>query len=610
MQDALITQRGGRFVVPVKAECRGELPGLVHDTSSSGATIFVEPMGVVQANNELKELEAKEEKEIDRILYALSGEAASFSRDILWDYDILVHLDLIFARGELSYRMNAMRPELKKDGSVYLRHARHPLLDPAKAVPIDIELGRSFDTLVITGPNTGGKTVSLKTLGLLCLMTQCGLHIPCDDRSAVSIFSSVLADIGDEQSIEQSLSTFSAHMKNIVQILDEADEHCLILFDELGAGTDPVEGAALAIAVIEQARSQGAKIAATTHYAELKTFAMTTAGVENASCEFDVETLCPTYKLLIGIPGKSNAFAISKRLGLSESVIEKAKAQMDSESIRFEDVLTQLEQKRQQLEKEKAEVDRLYAQREEDARKAREFRTQMERAKENARSRGEAEAKRLLAEAKSVADDTFRELDALRKQQKKLDAQQMNAQRAEIMHNIKQARDAAGVRDESAEPIPKPSRPIQVGDLVEIPGTRRQAEVTAVKDGTLTLKAGVLQMKVKADEVRLIEAAERAATAKKQPQFAPSQRILRTASAARELDIRGMETLEAESVLDNYIDAAVMAHLETVTIIHGKGTGALRKAVHASLRRNKAVKSFRLGNYGEGESGVTVVELK
>ena len=390
LQDALITQRGGRFVVPVKAECRGELPGLVHDTSSSGATIFVEPMGVVQANNELKELEAKEEKEIDRILYALSGEAANFSRDILWDYDILVHLDLIFARGELSYRMNAMRPELKKDGSVCLRHARHPLLDPAKAVPIDIELGRSFDTLVITGPNTGGKTVSLKTLGLLCLMTQCGLHIPCDDRSAVSIFSSVLADIGDEQSIEQSLSTFSAHMKNIVQILDEADEHCLILFDELGAGTDPVEGAALAIAVIEQARSQGAKIAATTHYAELKTFAMTTAGVENASCEFDVETLCPTYKLLIGIPGKSNAFAISKRLGLSEAVIEKAKAQMDSESIHFEDVLTQLEQKRQQLEKEKAEVDRLYAQREEDARKAREFRTQMERAKENGRSRGQA----------------------------------------------------------------------------------------------------------------------------------------------------------------------------------------------------------------------------
>ena len=610
LQEALITQRDGRFVVPVKADHRGDLPGLVHDISASGATLFVEPMGVVQANNELKELEAKEKKEIERILFALSAEAAGFAEAILWDYDILVHLDLIFARGELSYQMDAARPEIRTDGSVSLRRARHPLLDPAKAVPIDIEVGRSFDTLVITGPNTGGKTVSLKTLGLLCLMAQCGLHIPAGDRSAVSVFTGILADIGDEQSIEQSLSTFSAHMKTIVNILDEADGDSLVLFDELGAGTDPVEGAALAIAVIEHVRARGAKVAATTHYAELKTFAMTTAGVENASCEFDVETLCPTYKLLVGIPGKSNAFAISKRLGLSEAVIEKAKAQMDSESIHFEDVLTQLEQKRQQLEKEKAEVDRLYAQREEDARKAREFRTQMERAKENARSRGEAEAKRLLAEAKSVADDTFRELDALRKQQKKLDAQQMNAQRAEIMHNIKQARDAAGVRDESAEPIPKPSRPIEVGDLVEIPGTRRQAEVTAVKDGTLTLKAGVLQMKVKADEVRLIEAAERAATAKKQPQFAPSQRILRTASAARELDIRGMETLEAESVLDNYIDAAVMAHLETVTIIHGKGTGALRKAVHASLRRNKAVKGFRLGNYGEGESGVTVVELK
>ena len=610
LQDALITQRGGRFVVPVKAECRGELPGLVHDTSSSGATLFIEPMGVVQANNELKELEAKEEKEIDRILYALSSEAAAFSRDILWDYDLLVRLDLIFARGELSCEMNAMRPALRKDGSVYLRHARHPLLDPAKAVPIDIELGRSFDTLVITGPNTGGKTVSLKTLGLLCLMAQCGLHIPSDDRSEVSIFTAVLADIGDEQSIEQSLSTFSAHMKNIVQILDEADEHSLILFDELGAGTDPVEGAALAIAVIEQARAQGAKIAATTHYAELKTFAMTTAGVENASCEFDVETLCPTYRLLIGIPGKSNAFAISKRLGLSERVIEKAKAQMDSESIRFEDVLTQLEQKRQQLEKEKVEVDRLYQQREEDARKAREFRTQMERAKENARSRGEAEAKRLLAEAKSAADETFRALDALRKEQRKLDAQQMNAQRAQIMHGLKEARESVGVRDESAEPIPRPSRPIRAGDLVEIPGTKRQAEVTAVKGDVLALRAGALQMRVKADEVRLIEDDERAAAKKKTPQFAPSQRILHAAAAARELDIRGMETLEAESVLASYIDSAVLAHLETVPIIHGKGTGALRKAVHEQLRRNKAVKSFRLGNFGEGESGVTVVELK
>ena len=610
LQESVVSIRNGRYVVPVKSEYRGEVSGIIHDVSSTGATVFVEPQAVVEANARILQYRAQEAQEIERILVAFTGQVAAIEPQFQYSYKAMLEIDVLLAKARLALDMKAFKPTVRTDTSFSLIRARHPLIDAKKCVPVDISLGREYDSLIITGPNTGGKTVSLKTLGLMCLMAQCGLHIPCDDRSAVSIFSAVLADIGDEQSIEQSLSTFSAHMKNIVQILDEADTHSLILFDELGAGTDPVEGAALAIAIIEQARSQGAKIAATTHYAELKTFAMTTAGVENASCEFDVETLCPTYKLLIGIPGKSNAFAISKRLGLSETVIEKAKAQMDSESIHFEDVLTQLEQKRQQLEKEKAEVDRLYAQREEDARKAREFRTQMEKAKENARSRGEAEAKRLLAEAKSAADETFRELDALRKQQKKLDAQQMNAQRAEIMHNIKEARDAVGLRDERAEPIPKPSRPIREGDLVEIPGTRRQAEVTAVKGDTLTLKAGPLQMKVKADGVRLIEEAERAATAKKQPQFAPSQRILRTASAARELDIRGMETLEAESVLDNYIDAAVMAHLETVTIIHGKGTGALRKAVHASLKRNKAVKSFRLGNYGEGESGVTVVELK
>jgi len=610
LQEAIITQRGGRFVVPVKSEFRGQLPGLVHDTSSSGATIFVEPMGVVQANNELKELEAKEEKEIDRILMALSAEAAGFEGDIIWDYDILVHLDLIFARGELSYDMDAMRPEVRDTGVISLRRARHPLLEKGRAVPIDIELGRSFDTLVITGPNTGGKTVSLKTLGLLCLMTQCGLHIPCADQSVVSVFSAVLADIGDEQSIEQSLSTFSAHMTNIVQILDEADRGSLILFDELGAGTDPVEGAALAIAIIEEARAMGARVAATTHYAELKTFAMTTAGVENASCEFNVETLAPTYRLLIGIPGKSNAFAISQRLGLSERVIEHAKQQMSGESVRFEDVLTQLEQKRQALEQEKEETDRLLQRREEDARKAREFREQMERAKDNARSRGEAEAKRILADAKAAADAAFRELDELKKAQKKqLDAQALNEQRANILHNLNDARAAVGERDNIKAPIPKPSRPIRAGDLVEIPGTNRRAEVLNVSGSTLECKTGSLRMKVKADEVRLIEDDERAALT---PKTAPKAgaRVLRSAAAPRELDIRGMETLEAEAVVENYIDSAVMAHLETVTIIHGKGTGALRKAVHALLKRNKSVKSFRLGAFGEGEAGVTVVELR
>ena len=610
LQESLITQRGGRFVVPVKAEFRGELPGLVHDTSSSGATIFVEPMGVVQANNELKELEAKEEKEIDRILMALSAEAAGFGEDILWNYDMLVHLDLIFARGELSCDMDAMRPELREGGIVALRRARHPLLEKGRAVPIDIELGRSFDTLVITGPNTGGKTVSLKTLGLLCLMTQCGLHIPCADQSAVSVFSAVLADIGDEQSIEQSLSTFSAHMTNIVQILDEADDGSLILFDELGAGTDPVEGAALAIAVIGEARSRGARVAATTHYAELKTFAMTTAGVENASCEFNVETLAPTYRLLIGIPGKSNAFAISKRLGLPDRVIENAKAQMSGESVRFEDVLTQLEMKRQALEQEKLETDRLLLRREEDARKAREFREQMERAKENARSRGEAEAKRILADAKSAADATFRELDALRKEQKKLESREINEKRADILHELNAARERTGAREAVREPIPKPSRPIAAGDLVEIPGTGRRVEVLSVSGNTLECRAGALRMKVKASEVRLVEDDERAAIAKASAPKGGGSRILRSASTPRELDIRGMETLEAESVVESYLDSAVMARLETVTIIHGKGTGALRKAVHALLKRNKSVRSFRLGAFGEGEAGVTVVELR
>ncbi len=613
LQESIITQRDGRFVVPVKAEHKGDMPGLVHDISSSGATIFVEPMGVVQANNEYIELEAKEQKEIQRILAELSAESAAHREDIQWDYDAMVHLDLIFARGQLSYKMDGVRPEVRRDGAIHLRRARHPLLDPKKAVPIDIELGDTFDTLVITGPNTGGKTVSLKTLGLLTLMTQCGLHIPVADRSAVSVYERVLADIGDEQSIEQSLSTFSAHMVNIVAILAEADRRSLILFDELGAGTDPIEGAALAIAVIQHVRQKGGRVAATTHYAELKTFAMTTAGVENASCEFNVETLSPTYRLLIGIPGKSNAFAISKRLGLPDEVIESAKVQMSGESVRFEDILTQLEQKRQQIEKREAEANRLLQQREEDARKAREFRAQMERAKENARGRGEAEAKRILRDARAAADEVFAELAEMRKAQAKAErAMNANEARAELRRKLNEAEDAVTKRDARQEPIPKPSRPIRVGDLVEIPGVRTPAEVVSVgKDGTLQLKSGILKMKAKADEVRLIEDDERAAQ-KKMPVATSTRSVdsVMRASANRELDIRGMETLEAESVVETFISAAVMGRLNEVTIIHGKGTGVLRKAVHDILRRNKAVKTFRLGVYGEGESGVTIVTLK
>ena len=610
LQEALITQRDGRFVVPVKAECKGSMPGLVHDFSSSGATLFVEPMGVVQANNELKELEAREKKEIDRILRQLSAACAGSMENILWDYDILVHLDVIFARAQLSYQLNASRPEVRRRGGVTLRRARHPLLDQAKAVPITVELGQQFDTLVITGPNTGGKTVTLKTIGLLCLMAQCGLHIPADSGSAVRVFHRVLADVGDEQSIEQSLSTFSAHMSNIVQILREVDDQSLLLFDELGAGTDPIEGAALAIAIIESARSQGALIAATTHYAELKTFAMTTAGVENASCEFDVETLRPTYRLLIGIPGKSNAFAISRRLGLDESVIQAAQAQMDSDSVRFEDVLTQLEEKRQRLEKAQAEADRLWRQREEDARKARTFREQMEKAKDNARTKGEAEAKRIVRQAQAQADEIFAQLDQLRRQQQKqLSFQELNDAKAAVRHSLNQAQDALHIHDQPQEPVYTPSRPIEVGDLVELPGVKMAASVLAVNnDGTLLLQAGKMKMTVKAQQVRLPEGQPKKKPAA--PASGGSAKLNLQSRAASELDIRGYETLEAESVVENYIDSAVMAKLGTVTIIHGKGTGALRKAVHEMLKRNKAVKSFRLGRYGEGEAGVTVVELK
>lgn len=610
LQEALITQRDGRFVVPVKAECKGSMPGLVHDVSSSGATLFVEPMGVVQANNKLKELEAREKKEIDRILRQLSAACAGSMENILWDYDILVHLDVIFARAQLSYQLNASRPEVRRRGSVALRRARHPLLDQAKAVPITVELGEQFDTLVITGPNTGGKTVTLKTIGLLCLMAQCGLHIPADSGSAVRVFHRVLADVGDEQSIEQSLSTFSAHMSNIVQILREVDDKSLLLFDELGAGTDPVEGAALAIAIIESARSQGALIAATTHYAELKTFAMTTAGVENASCEFDVQTLRPTYRLLIGIPGKSNAFAISRRLGLDESVIQAAQAQMDSDSVRFEDVLTQLEEKRQRLEKAQAEADRLWRQREEDARKARTFREQMEKAKDNARTKGEAEAKRIVRQAQAQADEIFAQLDQLRRQQQKqLSFQELNDAKAAVRHSLNQAQDALHIHDQPQEPVYTPSRPIEVGDLVELPGVKMAASVLAVNnDGTLLLQAGKMKMTVKAQQVRLPEGQPKKKPAA--PASGGSAKLNLQSRAASELDIRGYETLEAESVVENYIDSAVMAKLGTVTIIHGKGTGALRKAVHEMLKRNKAVKSFRLGRYGEGEAGVTVVELK
>ena len=609
LQEALITQRDGRFVVPVKAECKGSLPGLVHDISSSGATLFVEPMGVVQANNELKELEAREQKEIDRILRQLSAECAGQMENILWDYDILVQLDVIFARAQLSYQLNASRPEVRRRGGITLRRARHPLLDQAKAVPITVELGEQFDTLVITGPNTGGKTVTLKTIGLLSLMAQCGLHIPADGGSAVRVFRRVLADVGDEQSIEQSLSTFSAHMSNIVQILKEVDDHSLLLFDELGAGTDPVEGAALAIAIIQEARNQGALIAATTHYAELKTFAMTTAGVENASCEFDVETLAPTYRLLIGIPGKSNAFAISKRLGLPQSIIDQAAARIDAENVRFEDVLTQLDRQRQEMEREKEEARKLRREMEDAAKTAREYRQRLEMERDKAAQKAQAEARAILDEARRTADQVFAELnDMRRRQEKEASWQEQNDRRAELRRRLNEAEDALGGHEEL--PVPPPTRPAKAGDTVELVKMGTRATVLAVnKDGGLQLQAGILKITAKQEEVRVVEDA---GDGKKQAAHIAqrAEHKLRALGASPEVDLRGMMTDEALLVLDRFLDSAVMGRLETVTVIHGKGTGAVRKAVRDHLKRSRYVKSFRPGRYGEGEDGVTVVELK
>ena len=455
LQESIITMRSGRYVVPVKSEYKNEVPGLVHDVSGSGGTFFIEPMGVVKTNNELRELQAREEKEIERILRELSAECAAHREDIAQDYDLLVMLDCIFARAKLSGKLRCSSPRLGKTG-IELRRARHPLLDPAKAVPNDLRLGGDFDTLVITGPNTGGKTVTLKTIGLLTLMAQCGLHIPVDGDSSVMVFDHVLADIGDEQSIAQSLSTFSSHMVNIVGILEQCGPGSLILFDELGAGTDPVEGAALAAAVIEESRKRGALVAATTHYAELKVYAMTTPGVENASCEFDVETLAPTYKLLIGVPGKSNAFAISRRLGLPQSIIDQAAARIDAENVRFEDVLTQLDRQRQEMEQERDKARKLRREMEESAKTAREYRERLEKERAKAVEKAQAEARAIIQEARDTADQVFAELnDMRRRQEKEASWQEQNERRAGLRHKLNQAEDALG----SGPDQPAPPRP-------------------------------------------------------------------------------------------------------------------------------------------------------
>ena len=611
LQEAIITIRSNRFVVPVKAEFKGSIPGLVHDVSASGSTYFIEPMGAVKANNELRELLSKEEAEIQRILASLSREAASFREDILQNYDLLLALDLIFARGKLSYQMNGMEPKLVEDGGFVFRHARHPLLDKKKAVPIDLELGQSFDTLVITGPNTGGKTVTLKTAGLLTLMAQCGLHLPVDDGSQVSIFEKVLADIGDEQSIEQSLSTFSSHITNIVKVLGEANDRTLLLFDELGAGTDPVEGAALATAIIEESRSLGAKVMATTHYAELKLYAMTTAGVENASCEFDVETLRPTYRLLIGIPGKSNAFAIARRLGLPDHVIELAGGHLDRQNVQFEDVLSKMERQRQEMEAEKREAARLRLQMEQDAAAAKEHRKRLETERAKLLDGAREEAREILAEARAVSNTVFHELDQMKKKQKEgQDWQNVNQQRSALRQRINQADEKFHTRSLPQEEE-EPTRPAQVGDTVELKRMGTRAQVLQVnKDGSLQLQAGILKISAKQTEVRVVDAPKHNAQKQMRRMVRRVQSQMRASGARPELDIRGMTGDEGVAMVDRFLDDAVMAHLTTVTIIHGKGTGALRQAVQQHLKTCKYVKGFRLGRYGEGETGVTIVELK
>ena len=607
LQESIITQRSGRYVVPVKSEFKNEIPGLVHDLSGSGSTFFIEPMGVVKANNELRELQAKEEKEIDRILAELSAEAASFREDINLDYELLIRLDVIFARAKLSNKMHAMAPGLSAKG-LNLRRARHPLLPPKTAVANDLSLGETFDTLVITGPNTGGKTVTLKTIGLLTLMAQCGLHIPAGDGSVIKVCKRVLADIGDEQSIAQSLSTFSSHMSNIVGILEETDDETLILLDELGGGTDPVEGAALASAIIDHARSLGAMVAATTHYAELKVYAMTTPGVENASCEFDVETLAPTYRLLVGIPGKSNAFAIARRLGISEEIIQDAAARVDAENVRFEDVLTKLDHQRQEMEKEQRQAAQLRREMEEASAKAQAYRDQLQKEKEKAEASAKAQARAILDDARRTADQVFQELGDMRKKaQKEQNWQKVNDQRAGLRHKLNEAEDKLGSRPQAA--VPPMLRPAKKGDTVTILKTGTQASVLSVnKDGVLQLQAGILRITAKQDEVRVVEGETQSQKAAKQ-YIRRTEHKLRSLGAKAEVDLRGMTTDEAELTLAQFLDRAMVSNLTQVTVIHGKGTGAVRKAVHAYLKRCKGVASFRLGRYGEGEDGVTIVEL-
>jgi len=611
LREPIITIRDGRYVVPVKSECKNEVPGLVHDVSASGGTYFVEPMSAVNANNALRELELKEKKEIERILAELSAEAAAHRTVIDDDFRLLVRLDVIFAKAKLGYRMRAWAPIMNDKGRVELRNARHPLIDPGKVVPISLRLGTDFDTMIITGPNTGGKTVTLKTVGLLTLMAECGLHIPAGDGSILSTFDAILADIGDEQSIAQSLSTFSSHMKTIVDVVAECDDRTLVLFDELGAGTDPAEGAALAMAIIEFCRKMGSRVVATTHYAELKLYAMQTKGVINASCEFNVETLRPTYKLLIGIPGKSNAFAISRKLGLSEDILKEADDLVGKSDKDFENVLSQLEAQRQQMESARQEAERLRIETQKIKQQSEELSAQLQKERDKALEAARREAREIIEDARRTANAATEEIKALKKQLKEgTDTAGINQRQSELRRSLNEAEDK--LRSQQPEKYrPEPTRGILVGDTVELLKLGTKASVIAInKDGTYQLQAGIMKLTAKADEIYLLENDNPYKEKTKHVRPAHSGREMNTAAPMTEVDLRGMDTIEAVCVLDNYIDSAMRSGLKQIRIIHGKGTGAVRAAVHQALKKNKFIKTYRLGVYGEGENGVTIAELR
>ncbi len=610
LQDAIVTQRNGRFVVPVKAEFRGQLAGLVHDTSSSGATIFVEPMSVVEANNEIRVLQGKEQDEIERILTELSAETGNYAEAIKYSYEAALEINLIFAKAQLAYKMKASMPELNDNGVTVLKKARHPLLDSKKVVPVDIMLGETFDTLVITGPNTGGKTVSIKTLGLLTLMAMCGLMIPVADGSKVCVYEKVFADIGDEQSIEQSLSTFSSHMVNIVNIMRDADENSLVLIDELGAGTDPVEGAALAMAILERLKFQGAKIAATTHYAELKAYALDTPGVENGSCEFDVATLKPTYRLLIGVPGRSNAFAISEKLGIEKNVIDRAKELVSAENIRFEDVVDTLEERRLEMEKERQLAEKLRLDNELIKMKTQERLDEIEKLREKEIQRARSEAMRLVENSRREANALMMEIEQMKKALKNQNnADKLNEMRSKVRKGLSGVDAAADPVIDGTDDGYELSRPLQVGDNVRIAGMGSEGKVLSLPDNKnyVEIQTGSMKFRVKVSDLRLIEKKKE----QKKTSFVKNNTESRlNASADTRCDLRGMTVEEGIMTLDLFIDSMVMAGLSEFTIIHGKGTGVLRAAVQQHLKKHPQIKNYRLGTFGEGENGVTIATIK